>query len=91
MANSTSANSKKAKKKTKKTTKKVSKTVKKAASRNKTAAKTKPKSAPTTATRQKMIEEAAYFYAQQRNFATGHEMNDWLRAETEVDKIINKQ
>jgi len=92
MANSTSTTSKKAKKKTKKTAKKVSKAVKKTAARKKPAAKAKRKTATaSTAVRQRMIEEAAYFHAQQRNFATGHEMNDWLMAEIEVDKIINKQ
>jgi len=31
-----------------------------------------------------MIEEAAYFIAQQRGFAPGHEIDDWLAAEAQV-------
>jgi hypothetical protein len=32
-----------------------------------------------------LIAEAAYFRAEQRGFAVGHEMDDWLAAEAEVD------
>jgi hypothetical protein len=35
--------------------------------------------------RRQHIEEAAYFKAQSRGFAPGHEMQDWLEAEAEVD------
>lgn len=35
--------------------------------------------------RHEMIARAAYFRAQQRGFAHGHEMEDWLAAEMEVD------
>lgn len=38
--------------------------------------------------RQKMIEEAAYYHAQQRNFAPGNAVADWLLAEKEIDKIL---
>mgnify|MGYP001573600786 CR=1 FL=1 len=31
------------------------------------------------------IEEAAYFIAQRRGFAPGHELSDWHQAETEVE------
>jgi hypothetical protein len=30
------------------------------------------------------IEEAAYHLAEQRGFASGHELEDWLDAETEI-------
>ena len=32
-----------------------------------------------------LIAEAAYFLAEKRGFAPGHESEDWLAAETEVD------
>ena len=32
-----------------------------------------------------LIAEAAYFRAQKRGFAPGHETEDWLAAEAEVD------
>lgn len=35
--------------------------------------------------RQQLIEEAAYHRAEARGFAPGHEIDDWLAAETEVD------
>lgn len=30
------------------------------------------------------IAEAAYFHAEQRGFAPGHELDDWLAAEAEI-------
>jgi hypothetical protein len=38
-----------------------------------------------SADRLKRIAEAAYRRAQQRNFAPGHDLEDWLEAEKEVD------
>ena len=35
--------------------------------------------------REGLIAEAAYFRAQKRGFAPGHETEDWLAAEAEVD------
>jgi DICT domain-containing protein len=35
--------------------------------------------------RARMIAETAYFLAESRNFALGHEVEDWLRAEVMVD------
>lgn len=35
-----------------------------------------------------MIAEAAYFRAQRRGFAPGHELEDWLAAETEIDTAL---
>jgi len=37
------------------------------------------------ADRLKRIAEAAYKRAQQRNFAPGHDLDDWLEAEQEID------
>jgi hypothetical protein len=38
--------------------------------------------------RHKMIAEAAYYRAQSRNFQSGHEVEDWLEAEAEVDRLL---
>jgi hypothetical protein len=38
--------------------------------------------------RQQWIATAAYFRAQRRGFAAGHEAEDWLAAEREVDLRI---
>jgi len=34
----------------------------------------------------KMIAERAYYKAEKRDFAAGHEIDDWLAAEREVNK-----
>ena len=34
----------------------------------------------------RMIAERAYFKAEKRGFATGHEIDDWLAAEQELNK-----
>jgi Protein of unknown function (DUF2934) len=36
-------------------------------------------------TRHRMIREAAYFLAQRREFLPGHDLEDWLRAEMDID------
>jgi hypothetical protein len=38
--------------------------------------------------RRSLIERAAYFRAERRNFAPGHELEDWLAAEAEVDERL---
>jgi hypothetical protein len=38
--------------------------------------------------RRRMIAQAAYFRAEQRNFAPGHELEDWIAAEAEVDRKL---
>ncbi len=38
--------------------------------------------------RRGMIAEAAYFHAEQRGFAPGGEVEDWLAAEEEVDALL---
>jgi DUF2934 family protein len=35
-----------------------------------------------------LIAEAAYYRAEKRGFAPGHEAADWLAAETEVDALL---
>jgi len=37
--------------------------------------------------RRLMIEQAAYFRAEERGFAPGYEMQDWLEAEREIDQM----
>jgi hypothetical protein len=38
--------------------------------------------------RQTMISEAAYFAAEHRGFECGHELQDWLCAESQIDAAI---
>ena len=38
--------------------------------------------------RQEMVREAAYFRAQARGFASGHEEADWLDAEADVQELL---
>jgi hypothetical protein len=38
--------------------------------------------------RQAMISDAAYYLAEQRDFSPGHELDDWLAAEREVDHML---
>ena len=37
-----------------------------------------------------MIEAAAFILAEQRGFAPGNELSDWLKAETEVENVLRK-
>jgi len=34
-----------------------------------------------------MVAEAAYFRAERRGFATGGEVDDWIQAEIEIDRL----
>lgn len=38
--------------------------------------------------RHHMIESAAYYLAQKRGFAAGFELDDWVRAEREIDAAL---
>jgi len=44
--------------------------------------------ADTADKRQVMIREGAYFRAERRGFAPGHELEDWLLAERDVDAAL---
>jgi hypothetical protein len=44
-----------------------------------------PSSGPTFSSRHAEIAAVAYFLAQARGFAPGHEVEDWLAAEREVN------
>lgn len=46
-------------------------------------------SAITPAERHRLIAETAYFIAERRGFAAGCELDDWLRAEAEIDGRMN--
>jgi hypothetical protein len=41
------------------------------------------------ALRRSMIASAAYFLSETRCFEPGHELEDWCRAEKQVDEILN--
>jgi len=41
--------------------------------------------------RERLIREAAYFRAQQRQPCLGHELDDWLGAEKEIDAYLDGQ
>jgi hypothetical protein len=40
--------------------------------------------------RRQRIAEIAYYLAEQRGFESGHEDDDWLEAEREIDGIVNE-
>jgi hypothetical protein len=42
----------------------------------------------TSAERLRMIEQAAFFRAERRGFAPGHEFEDWLAAEAEIAALV---
>jgi Protein of unknown function (DUF2934) len=41
--------------------------------------------------RRSMIATAAYYRAERRQFASGHELEDWLAAEADVDALLHRQ
>jgi len=51
-------------------------------------AKAPQRAAVSTEDRRAMIAEAAYLRAERRGFAPGHENEDWLAAEVEVDALL---
>jgi len=40
--------------------------------------------------RLRMIEVAAYFLAERRCFGPGHELDDWLKAQSEIDRQLSE-
>jgi Protein of unknown function (DUF2934) len=59
--------------------------------RHKAATVTKASAAPrslTEAQRRATIAEAAYYMAEQRGFESGHELDDWLLAESQLEAAI---
>ena len=76
------------KKVAKKVAKRVAKKVAKKASRR--PSRSRQQTAATSAeSRHKMIQIAAYYRAERRNFQGGDPVADWLSGEKEVDKILN--
>ena len=41
------------------------------------------------AERHAMVAEAAYYLAERRHFAPGHELDDWLQAEAEISRLLH--
>lgn len=39
--------------------------------------------------RRAMISDAAYFRAEKRDFSPGHDVDDWLEAEQEIDSLLD--
>ncbi len=79
----------KAKSKKKPAAKKKPTVKKKTKAKNKPATKSGPgASSISAAEKQRLIQETAYFIAQQRGFAPGNEIQDWLIAEKKVNEII---
>jgi hypothetical protein len=48
-----------------------------------------PKSVVSAEARQKMIAVAAYYHAEKRDFAGHGNLEDWIRAEAEIDAILH--
>lgn len=67
--------------------KKVSK---KAASKKKVVKKAAARPVISARERYEMIQTRAYFLAEKRHFAPGHEHDDWLEAERFVDEMLGK-
>jgi hypothetical protein len=44
---------------------------------------------PAAAERERMIAEAAYYRAEQRGFQGGDPVQDWIEAETEVERSLS--
>ena len=62
-----------------------------AARGRKSPAATPPRAGVTPEARRALISEAAYLRAERRGFAPGHETEDGLAAEAEVDALLSEQ
>ena len=51
----------------------------------------KPAAEPTPEQVYRMIQETAYFKAKARDFAPGHEVQDWIEAEAEVRRRMESR
>jgi hypothetical protein len=47
-----------------------------------------PKASPEA--RQALIAKAAYYRAERRHFEPGHDVEDWVAAEAEVDRMLGR-
>jgi hypothetical protein len=50
-----------------------------------------PRTRPSPDERHRMIANAAYYCAQARGFAHGFELDDWLRAEADIDAALSER
>ena len=66
-------------------------TKKSTASKKRSAAKAAPRPVISDRERYEMIQTHAYFLAERRNFAPGHEYEDWLEAERFIDGMLEKK
>src|SRR5215212_8052836 len=48
----------------------------------------RPERSPSPEEVRRLIEEAAYYRAKQRGFEPGHELEDWIQAESEVRRRL---
>jgi hypothetical protein len=67
------------------------KTAKSAAPKARSIAQPVAPDGPTPEQLYRMIQETAYFKAKARNFAPGHEVQDWIEAEAEVRRRIDSR
>jgi hypothetical protein len=63
-------------------------TARKSATKKSPSVTTKPDSKIDAEKRHALIAEAAYLRAERRGFSPGHEEEDWLAAETEIDLAL---
>jgi len=68
---------------------KTEKPASKAAAKKSVAPVGAPKSTVTPEERYHMIQTAAYYRAEQRGFAGGYEMEDWIAGEAQIDAKLN--
>ncbi len=47
--------------------------------------------AVTPAERHRLIADKAYYLAERRGFAPGSELDDWLKAESEIERTLTKR
>lgn len=53
--------------------------------------RSKPPTSTATTTKDQMIAEAAYYIAQQRGFQGGDPVQDWLKAEAQIEQLLKKR
>jgi len=66
----------------------TARTARKSTTKKSPSVATKPDSKIDAQKRHALIAEAAYLRAERRGFAPGHEEEDWLAAETEIDLAL---
>ena len=66
----------------------LSKAVTEKVSTKKASAKTKTTTTIEPQLRYEMITKMAYFRAKERYFEPGHEVNDWLESEKQIDRML---